>query len=82
MKTKLERIAEKSKLKIPYRELWQYCESNFEERSAGNPHATICGGCALKALVKLRFEISALAKPSQQLNTESCVVNGNRHCEA
>ena len=23
---------------------WQFCESNFEERGAGNPHATICGG--------------------------------------
>jgi hypothetical protein len=29
-----------------------------------------------------RFEIDALAKPNQQLNTESCVVNGNKYCEA
>ena len=38
--------------------------------------------CALKVLKKQRSEMNALAKSSQQLNTESCVVNGNKHCEA
>jgi hypothetical protein len=27
-------------------------------------------------------EMAALAKPSQQPGTESCVVSGNGHCEA
>jgi len=38
METKLERIA-----------VIVCCESNFEERSAGNPHATFCGGWGAKS---------------------------------
>src|SRR5215831_13591899 len=37
METKLERIAAKC------------CESPVEERSAGNPHATFCGSCAVQS---------------------------------
>jgi hypothetical protein len=49
---------------------------------AGNLHVRFDEGCALKVLRKLRSEMSASAKHSQQLNTESCVVVGNNHGEA
>lgn len=39
-------------------------------------------GCALKVLKRLRSEMNASVKHSQQLNTESCVVEGNDHSEA
>jgi len=39
-------------------------------------------GCALQAPEIQRPEMAALAKPSQQPGTESCVVPGNGHCEA
>ena len=35
-----------------------------------------------KAYEALCVEIHTLAKSNQQLSTESCVVNGNRYCEA
>ncbi len=49
---------------------------------AGNLHVWFEEGCALKVLKKLRSEMSASAKHAQQLNTESCVVEGNNHGEA
>ena len=42
----------------------------------------ICAGCALQAHEVQSPEMAAVAKPSQQLRTESCVVVGNGHCEA
>jgi len=45
-------------------------------------HVRFCEGCALQAHGKLWPEMATLAKPSQQLRTESCVVCGNNHCEA
>ena len=42
----------------------------------------ICTGCALQAHEIQSPEMAAVAKPSQQPCTESCVVFGNGHCEA
>ena len=51
-------------------------------RVAGTSTPDSGEGCALKVLKRLCSEMSASAKHSQQLNTESCVVEGNNHGEA
>ena len=44
--------------------------------------ARFCEGCALEAHEIQSSEMTAVAKPSQEPCTESCVVVGNGHCEA
>ncbi len=46
------------------------------------PLARICTGCALKAHETQSPEMEAVAKPSSQPRTKSCVMPGNSHCEA
>ena len=57
------------------------CKSTSDERSAGKPHATIRGSCALKARGIQSFEIMTAVKRSRQPRTESCVMSGDGHCE-
>jgi len=64
METGLERIAALSRR----------CEVPSDERSAGKPHATICGSCALKAHGIQPSAMATAAKRSAQPRTESCVV--------
>ena len=49
---------------------------------AGNLHVRFDERCALQAHEIQQPEMAALAKPSQQPGTESCVVSGNGHREA
>lgn len=51
-------------------------------RRGTEPYARWCESCALQAHEIQLPEMVAVAKPSQQPCTESCVVSGNVHCEA
>ena len=56
--------------------------SLVREPDAGDRPVRFDEDCALQAHEIQQSEMAALAKPSQQPGTESCVVSGNGHCEA
>jgi hypothetical protein len=49
------------------------CAGIAEELAALIGHGEVCEGCALKAHMVQRPAMAAVAKPSQQPRTESCV---------
>ena len=49
---------------------------------SGDVHVRFCERCALQAHEIQSPEMAAVAEPSRQPRTESCVVVGDGHCEA
>jgi hypothetical protein len=52
------------------------------EPPGADPHAVVVWELRLEAHGILLPEMTTAVKPSEQRCTESCVVNGNGHCEA